>query len=129
MWPVKRMVKFSLKFHKFEKKDGSLTGNRTLLVLLLISSLWFIKTFKQKWKIRNTQNEWHLKSAVGEKGVHFKGSLNITLLNHSFMPESCSKLLVSDIKPLSANPTKWSNTLKQFVGCCRPIIWVCLTIL
>ena len=26
------------------------------------------------------------------------------------------------INPLSANPTKWSNTLKQFVGCCRRIV-------
>ena len=24
--------------------------------------------------------------------------------------------------PLSTNPTKWSNTLKQFVGCCRQIV-------
>ena len=31
--------------------------------------------------------------------------------------------------PLSANPTKWPNTLKQFVGCSRRIFWVCLTIL
>ena len=31
--------------------------------------------------------------------------------------------------PLSANPTKWSNTLKQFVGNRRLIIWVCYTIL
>ena len=31
--------------------------------------------------------------------------------------------------PLSANPTKWSNTLKQFVGYCRRIVSVCLTIL
>ena len=30
---------------------------------------------------------------------------------------------------LSANPTKWSSTLKQFVGCCRRIVWMCLTIL
>ena len=27
-----------------------------------------------------------------------------------------SFLLHPDINPLSANPTKWSNTLKQFVG-------------
>ena len=33
------------------------------------------------------------------------------------------------LNPLSANPTKWSNILKQFVGCCRRIVWVCLTIL
>ena len=31
--------------------------------------------------------------------------------------------------PLSANPTKWLNILKQFVGCCRRIVWVSLTIL
>ena len=30
--------------------------------------------------------------------------------------------------PLRANPTKWSNTLKQFVGISRHITWVCLTI-
>ena len=29
---------------------------------------------------------------------------------------------------LRASPTKWSDTLKQFVGCCRRIVWVCLTI-
>ena len=23
------------------------------------------------------------------------------------------------------NPTKWSNALQQFVGCCRRIVWVC----
>ena len=29
--------------------------------------------------------------------------------------------------PLSANPTKWSNTVKQFVGNNQQIVWVCLT--
>ena len=29
----------------------------------------------------------------------------------------------------SASSTKWPNKLKQFAGCCRPIFWVCLTIL
>ena len=29
--------------------------------------------------------------------------------------------------PLSDNPEKWSNTLKQFVGYCRRIVWVSLT--
>ena len=35
--------------------------------------------------------------------------------------------------PLSANPTKWSNTIKQFIGCCRrktiisnPLIRTCM---
>ena len=35
----------------------------------------------------------------------------------------------SHLNPLSANPAKQSNTLKQFVSCCRRIVWVCLTIL
>ena len=30
--------------------------------------------------------------------------------------------------PLSADPTKLSNTLKKFVGKSRRIVWVCLTI-
>ena len=30
----------------------------------------------------------------------------------------------SYFNPLSANPTKWSNTLKQFVVCCRRIVLV-----
>ena len=32
------------------------------------------------------------------------------------------------LNPLSANPTKWSNTLKWFGGCWRRIVSVCLTI-
>ena len=35
----------------------------------------------------------------------------------------------ANISSLSGNPIKWSNTLKKFVGCCRRIVWVCLTIL
>ena len=33
------------------------------------------------------------------------------------------------INPFRANRTNWSNILKQFVGCCRRIVWLCLTIL
>ena len=33
------------------------------------------------------------------------------------------------VNPLSVNPTKWSNTLKQFAGKSQRIVWVCLTIL
>ena len=31
---------------------------------------------------------------------------------------------VFKVNPLSANPSKWSNTPKQFVGCYRQIVWV-----
>ena len=38
-------------------------------------------------------------------------------------------LLIWHLNPLSANPTKWSNTHKQFVGNSQQIAWVSLTIL
>ena len=38
-------------------------------------------------------------------------------------------LTMAFYNPLSANPTKWSNTLKQFVRCSQRIVWVRLTIL
>ena len=37
--------------------------------------------------------------------------------------------LFSKVDPLSTNHTKWSNTLKQFIGYCRQIALVYLTIL
>ena len=41
------------------------------------------------------------------------------------------KLEILIFSSSSANPTKWSNILKQFVGKlhCRRTVWVCLTIL
>lgn len=36
-------------------------------------------------------------------------------------------LLLAKLNSLSADPTKLSNTLKQFVGKSRQISWVCLT--
>ena len=37
----------------------------------------------------------------------------VTPLNHAFL---CLNLCITGFNPLSANHTKWSNTLKQFVG-------------
>ena len=60
------------------------------------------------------------------------------LLSISLMIQEASKIserhklnFVSrcHFNPLGAKPTKLPNTLKQFVGCCQPIVWVCLTIL
>ena len=39
-----------------------------------------------------------------------------------------SKIL-EGFNPSYTNPTKWPNTLKQFFGCCRRFLRVCLTIL
>ena len=38
-------------------------------------------------------------------------------------------ICVFELKPLSAEPIKLWNTFKQFVGCCRWIVSVCLIIL
>ena len=63
----------------------------------------------------------------------------VLALRYLVLPASNTKLwktitdaLIADsesINPLSANPTKWSNTLKIIVSCCQLIVWVCLTIL
>ena len=66
-----------------------------------------------------------------------KNFLSLVLISHQFkilkekrhsevILQICTNL---GINPLTANLAKWSNTLKQFVGCCRRIVWVCLTIL
>ena len=41
---------------------------------------------------------------------------------------SNTKFNLEIINPLNANTTKWSNTLKQFVGNVQRIASVCLTI-
>lgn len=38
--------------------------------------------------------------------------------------ETFCKILTKAFNPLNTNPTEWSNTLEQFVGCCRQIFWV-----
>ena len=51
------------------------------------------------------------------------------LSSHSLITALLFGCAVMDLKPLSANPTKWSNTLKQFVGNSRRTVRVCLTII
>ena len=43
--------------------------------------------------------------------------------------QGLSAIWKRSLDTLRAKPTKWSNTLEQFVGFCRRIIYVCLTIL
>ena len=38
--------------------------------------------------------------------------------------QGLSEIWRRSLDPLRAKPTKWSNTLKQFAGCCRRIIYV-----
>ena len=44
--------------------------------------------------------------------------------NHKdlFQSDMTKLVLIAKVNPLSANPTKWSNTLRQIVGGCRRII-------
>ena len=42
---------------------------------------------------------------------------------------NCDHKSIFLFNTVSTNTTKWSNTLKQFVGKSRRIVWVCLTIL
>ena len=64
---------------------------------------------------------------------NLKNSISIKLNGKYIYPWKISKAtfpkLSSAIIPLSANPTKWSNTLKQIVGKSRRIVCVCLTVL
>ena len=66
----------------------------------------------------------NLQRKICEIPTWIKKHLFVTVQNSIFIvPES------ERFNPLSANPTKWSNTLKQFVYHSRQIVWVRLTIL
>ena len=69
------------------------------------------------------------------KSVTGKNSI-IDLSRCQYASEQCSHArtyifhnINFQVNPLSANPTKWSNTFKLFVANCRRITWVCLNIL
>ena len=53
--------------------------------------------------------------------------LSFTILNNTIQ-FNLSNYSYEILNTLSANPTKWWNTLKEFIACYRRIIWVCLTI-
>ena len=52
---------------------------------------------------------------------------NVNMVNAD--KKRISRLYYPHVNLLSASPTKWSNTLKQFVGFCRRIVWMCFTML
>ena len=50
-------------------------------------------------------------------------------LKYRWLPSSClqevlhhTNIILTQLNPLSANPIKWTNTLKQFVGKSRRIV-------
>ena len=54
------------------------------------------------------------------------GDLRVNLNAAQVFNEFESQMLLD---PSNVHSTKWSNTLKQFIGKSRQIVWVCLTIL
>ena len=79
-------------------------------LLLIANTQWSVNQLKLSTKMLQKS-----------KGDSFNPSFKNLIIFH-YLPCIC-------INPLNANPTKWSNKLKQFVGNSRLIVWVCLTIL
>ena len=88
--------------------------------------------------VSKSNNKIFNKTKFSMHVIHTAGMPEIC--NRAVMPCFVSNMLVllvwiihlvkvNDVNPLSANPTKWSNTLKQFVGKTWRIVWVCSTIL
>ena len=79
-------------------------------LLLIANTQWSVNQLKLSTKMLQKS-----------KGDSLNPSFKNLIIFH-YLPCIC-------INPLNANPTKWSNKLKQFVGNSRLIVWVCLTIL
>ena len=62
---------------------------------------------------------WLIYNCISDNQTKPRNARYKLLMVHTFFPI---------FNPLSANPSKWPNTLKQFIVC-RQIVRVCLTIL
>ena len=76
------------------------------------------------------------KKSFNRQRFFFRLAVKERFHKNSLKKDTCSgtssnyfTLICVHFNPFSANPSKWSNTLKQFVGFCRRIVWVCLTTL
>ena len=80
----------------------------------------FYSLFTHRWnesKYRKTKPE--------KKDVKTGGEFQLKTISLVYIIKWVRKI----INPLSANPTKWLNTLRQFIDFGRRIVWVCWTIL
>ena len=90
-------------FHKIFRK-----------LILLIQKLWIIS-------INSVRNLHILNFSRKNNNIkNLKKCLRKVVLAPPFIHTT--------LNPLILNLTKWSNTPKQFVGCWKRIVWVCLTI-
>ena len=98
--------------------------------------------FSGPYSVRMRENADQKNLRIWTLFTYLEKLLSVNILRNSYS-ESIRKFLreyfervhflvkrqIWSLNPLSANPTKWSNTLKQFVGNSWRIVWVGLTIL
>ena len=94
---------------------------------LLLTSFYIKRNTELKWvKVNYCWNIFFWT----EKNPSITGFLYFNALKHLIISSNIEQNIDTKwVNPLSANPTKCSNILKQLVGCCQRIVWVCLTIL
>ena len=86
---------------------------------LSICAIFFFFFFKTIYKVLTRDHQWN--------SIPSKSMSCIFLISRHGMKLKLALGII--LNTLRANPTKWSNTLKQFVGCWQLIAGVCLTIL
>ena len=84
---------------------------------------------KQKIKIGNAYSSWKkFFYTIPQESILGPLISSILLYDLFYFLDGDTVASYSDdttpysVKPLNTNPTKWSNTLKQFVDCCRRIV-------
>ena len=91
-------------------------------------SIKFCECLKNQFRIKNNMQFhcWEIKHAIPQlwkdniKNIA-KNLSNLSIQDRYLM--KCNRILnLEKLNRLSANPTIWSNTLKQFVGYCRRIV-------
>ena len=96
-----------------------------------ISSKLTIKTRGGRQWLWIPASGWVLVVTVFFRSLNFRlwipSDIYLFKVNNGNTRKMCKNLF--QVNLLSANPTKWSNTLKQFVGKSQRTVQVCLTIL
>ena len=98
-----------------------------------------VKSFVLPWFCKLIDWQFLYDWNVGAKCTKLKNCKYMATLQNKYTKSVCwvdynkykSAPLISFwyVNLLSADPRKWSNKLRQYVGFCRRTVWVCLTIL
>ena len=116
----------------FGEEESVLPNKLKLILCKLLRNVKCSLPYKNKWV---TDSTLFLQAPIGltelwkqylGQGIACRPNFFIEKQSHFWHTFWKNHILFN---PFSANPTKWSNTLTQFIGCCWRIVWVCLTIL